>query len=79
MDLVAALILDAHWCRAPGDALAVLKNKTQKFNQNKIPKTYTRIDLKTPTSKTHRVGGAVHPSALGHSLLLICTPKMIFV
>jgi hypothetical protein len=29
------------------------------------PKTCTRIDLKTLRSKTHRVGGAVHPQCLG--------------
>jgi hypothetical protein len=30
-DLVTALVL-VQWCRAPVDALAVLQNKTQKFN-----------------------------------------------
>jgi hypothetical protein len=31
-DLVAVLVLVTQWCRAPVDALAVLKNKMQIFN-----------------------------------------------
>jgi hypothetical protein len=55
------LVLVTQWRRAPVDALAVLKTQTSEtLSEPRRVLTETQIG-KISRSKTHRVGGAVHP------------------